>query len=74
LLLSLGATLGTVLAKVLLVYVKQGFGDFLPGIYVSPEHYLTVFALVNVAAVFCSFFPSLTIKGIVISKTLGGKS
>jgi putative ABC transport system permease protein len=74
LLLALGAAIGTLLANVLLIYVKQGFGDFLPGIHISPEHYLTVFALVNVAAFFCSFFPALTIKGIVISKTLGGKS
>lgn len=74
LLLGLGAALGTLLASVLLVFVKQGFDDFLPGIYISPEHYITVFALVNIAAAFCSFFPALTIKGIVISETLGGKS
>jgi len=73
-LLGLGAFLGTLLASVLLVLVKQGFGDFLPGIYISPKHYLTVFAFVNIAAAFCSFFPALTIKGIVISETLGGKS
>ena len=74
LLLSLGAALGTLLATVLLGFVKQAFGDFLPGIYISPEHYLTVFALVNIAAAFCSFFPAFTIKGIVISETLGGNS
>ncbi len=74
LLLSLGAALGTLLATVLLGFVKQAFGDFLPGIYISPEHYFTVFALVNIAAAFCSFFPAFTIKGIVISETLGGNS
>jgi putative ABC transport system permease protein len=73
-LLGLGATLGTLLASTLLVFVKQGFGDFLPGIYISPEHYITVFALVNIAAVVCSLFPAITIKSIVISETLGDKS
>ena len=74
LLLSLGAATGTLLATILLGFVKQAFGDFLPGIYISPEHYLSVFALVNIAAAFCSFFPALTIKDIVISETLGGNS
>jgi len=72
LLLGLGAALGTLLATILLGFVKQTFGDFLPGIYISSEHYFTVFSLINIAAVFCAFFPALTIKGIVISKTLGG--
>ncbi len=74
LLLGLGAVLGTLLASILLGFVKQALGDFLPGIYISPQHYLSVFALVNIAAALCSFFPALTIKGIVISETLGGKS
>ena len=74
LLLSLGAALGSLVASVLLVFVQQAFGDFLPGIYISSIHYFTVFALVNVAAAFCSFFPAITIKNIVISETLGGKS
>ena len=72
-LLGLGATLGTLLASTLLVFVKQGFGDFLPGIYISSEHYITVFSLVNIAAAVCSFFPAITIKNIVISETLGGQ-
>ena len=74
LLLGLGAVLGTLFASTLLVFVQQAFGDFLPGIYVSSMHYMTVFALVNIAAAFCSFFPAITIKNIVISETLGGKS
>ena len=74
LLLGLGAVLGTLFASTLLVFVQQAFGDFLPGIYVSSMHYITVFALVNIAAAFCSFFPAITIKNIVISEMLGGKS
>jgi len=74
LLLGLGATLGALLASVLLGFIKQSMADFLPGIYISAQHYITVFALVNIAAAFCSFFPALSIKGIVISETLGGKS
>ncbi|GAA6172759.1 ABC transporter permease [Colwellia sp. KU-HH00111] len=74
LLIGIGAALGTVLASVLLVYVKQGFGDFLPGIYITSAHYITVLSLVNIAAAFCSFFPAITINGIAISETLGGKS
>ncbi|MFT7007333.1 MAG: putative ABC transport system permease protein [Colwellia sp.] len=72
LLLGLGAAVGTLLASVLLGFVKQAFGDFLSGIYISPQHYITVFAFVNIAAALCSFFPALTIKRIVISETLGG--
>ena len=72
LLLGLGGAAGTLLATVLLGFVKQAFGDFLPGIYISPQHYITVFAFVNIAAALCSFFPALTIKRIVISETLGG--
>jgi len=74
LLLGLGAALGSLLASLLLDVVKQGLGDFLPGIYIPLQHYITVFALVNIAAAFCSFFPAFKIKGIVISETLGGKS
>lgn len=73
LLLGLGATLGTLLASGLLGFIKQAFGDFLPGIYISPQHYITVFALVNIAAALCCFPPALTIKNIVISETLGGQ-
>jgi len=74
LLLCVGAILGTLLASMLLGFIKQAFGDFLPGISISADHYLTVFALVNIAAAFCCIFPAITIRGIVISETLGGKS
>ncbi|MCJ8319551.1 MAG: ABC transporter permease [Colwellia sp.] len=74
LLLGIGAVLGTLLASILLGFIKQSLADFLPGIYISPQHYITVFALVNIAAAFCSFFPALKIKSIVVSEALGGQS
>lgn len=72
-LLGLGALLGTLLASISLGFIKQAFADFLPGIYISPQHYITVFALVNIAAALCSLFPALAIKNIVISETLGAQ-
>jgi putative ABC transport system permease protein len=74
LLLGLGAGIGSLTAGVLITVIGQRFNDFLPGIAIAPSHYLTVFVLVNIAAVFCSAFPAFAIKGIVISETLGGKS
>lgn len=71
LLLSLGALSGSLLADMLVRLFAQGFNDFLPGISVPSNHYLLVFALVNIAAVLCSIFPAIAIKRIVISKTLG---
>jgi len=74
LLLGLGALAGCMLAYLLMNTVSQSFNDFLPGITISPSHYLTVFALVNIAAAFCSAFPAIAIKRLIISETLGGKS
>jgi len=74
LLLGLGATAGSVLASLLITFVRQSVNDFLPGISIEPSHYLTVFALVNISAAFCSVFPAFAIKHIVISETLGGKA
>lgn len=74
LLLGLGAISGSLLATVLITFVRQSFNDFLPGIAIESSHYLTVFALVNIAAAFCSTFPAFTIKRLVISETLGGKT
>ncbi len=74
LLLGLGAGIGSLTAGMLITFIGQRFNDFLPGISITPSHYVTVFALVNIAAVFCSAFPAFAIKRIVISETLGGKS
>jgi len=74
LLLGLGALAGCMLAYLLMNTVSQSFNDFLPGITIAPSHYLTVFALVNIAAAFCSAFPAIAIKRLIISETLGGKS
>jgi putative ABC transport system permease protein len=74
LLLGLGAFAGSILAYLLITVVSQSFNDFLPGISIAPSHYLTVFALVNIAAGFCSTFPAVAIKRLVISETLGGKT
>ena len=74
LLLSFGATVGSFFASMLMTFVGQHFTDFLPGITIELSHYLTVFALVNISAAFCSAFPALAITRIVISETLGGKS
>lgn len=74
LLIGLGALAGSLLAYLLITVVAQNFNDFLPGISIAPSHYLTVFALVNIAAAFCSVFPALAIKRLVISETLGGQA
>jgi putative ABC transport system permease protein len=74
LLLGLGASAGSILAYLLITLVSQSFNEFLPGISIVPSHYLTVFALVNIAAAFCSVFPALAIKRIIISETLGGQA
>jgi len=74
LLLGIGAFIGSALAYLLITFVGQSFSDFLPGIAIAPNHYLLVFALVNIAAAFCSAFPAFAVKRIVISETLGGKS
>ncbi len=71
LLLGLGASVGALLASVLITFIGQRVNDFLPGIAIDPRHYFTVFALVNVAAAFCSVFPAFAIKRIVISETVG---
>jgi len=74
LLLGLGALAGSMLAYLLINVVSQSFNEFLPGISIASSHYLTVFSLVNIAAAFCSVFPAITIKRLIISETLGGKS
>jgi putative ABC transport system permease protein len=74
LLLGLGAFAGSLLAYLLIAVVGQSFNDFLPGISIEASHYLIVFAFVNIAAAFCSAFPALAIKRLVISKTLGGQA
>lgn len=74
LLLGLGAFAGSLLAYLLITVVGQNFNCFLPGISIAPNHYLTVFALVNIAAAFCSVFPAVAIKRLVISETLGGQA
>lgn len=74
LLLGLGAGLGSLTAGMLITFIGQRFNDFLPGISLTASHYLTVFVLVNIAAVVCSIFPAFAIKRIVISETLGGKA
>jgi putative ABC transport system permease protein len=74
LLLGLGAFAGSLLAYLLITVVGQSFNDFLPGISIAGSHYLIVFGLVNIAAAFCSAFPALAIKRLVISKTLGGQA
>lgn len=74
LLLGLGAGIGSLTAGMLINFIGQRFNDFLPGISLTQSHYVTVFVLVNIAAVFCSAFPAFAIKRIVISETLGGKS
>jgi putative ABC transport system permease protein len=73
-LLSIGASIGSMFAYLLITNFGQSFNDFLPGVAVAPEHFLLVFALVNIAAAFCSTFPALEIKRIIISETLGGKA
>jgi len=73
LLLGLGAGIGSLTAGMLISVIGQHFNDFLPGISLTQHHYITVFVLVNLAAVFCSVFPAIAIKRIVISETLGGK-
>jgi putative ABC transport system permease protein len=74
LLIGLGALVGSILASLSLALVGQIFNDFLPGISIKPSHYLTVFAWVNIAAAFCTVFPAVAIKQLVISKTLGDKA
>ena len=74
LLLGLGAFTGSILAYLLITVIGQRSNEFLPGISIAPSHYLTVFALVNIAAAFCSAFPAVAIKRIVISETLGGQA
>jgi putative ABC transport system permease protein len=74
LLIGLGALVGSILASLSLALVGQSFNDFLPGISIKPSHYLTVFAWVNIAAAFCTVFPAVAIKQLVISKTLGDKA
>jgi len=74
LMLTLGAVLGSLLATLTLSQVQQQFIDFLPGIAISPSHYLTVLILAISAAGLCSLFPAITIKKLVISETLGAKS
>jgi len=74
LLLALGAFFGCTLALLSLVYVRELFVDFLPGIAIAPSHYLTVTVLVLLAAALCSLLPAITLKGLTISHSLGAKA
>tara|TARA_R110001583_G_scaffold43548_1_gene138519 strand:+ start:8748 stop:9908 length:1161 start_codon:yes stop_codon:yes gene_type:complete len=72
LLLMLGAVSGCLLAVALMNEISVQFADFLPGIAITPTHYLNVIAITFIAAALCSFFPAISIKRLSISKTLGG--
>jgi putative ABC transport system permease protein len=71
LLLMLGAVSGSVLAMVLMNEISVQFTDFLPGIAITPSHYINVIALTFVSAALCSFFPAISIKRLSISETIG---
>lgn len=71
--LVLGALFGCVLAQLCLVYVSHLFTDFLPGVAIDNDYYLSVILLVFLAATLCTLLPALTLKRLTISKTLGAK-
>lgn len=70
-LLFIGAFVGSLLAVILMGTIKQQFADFLPGIAIPATHYFMVLVLTLVAAIICTLFPAISIKRLVISKTLG---
>lgn len=71
-LITLGAVFGTLLAMLTINQVQNAVIEFLPGVMILPQHYVSVAILVLCCAIFCSVFPAISIKRLNISSTLGG--
>jgi len=73
LIIGLGALLGSLLATFTLNLVSAEMADILTGIHIPLSHYITITAIVMLAAVICCLFPFISIRRLPISQTLGAK-
>ncbi len=70
---SIGGITGAILATLSIVLIQYELAEFLPGIQVPYEHYLSVIICILIFGIICTLIPAYQIKQLAISKMLGTK-